>query len=75
MLWYGMNRISAGEITPGHLATFILLLEVYLEPFRAGLRHILSTYRVIAAGERVLSVMDAGRSWSVKSQMSEGQMA
>ncbi len=74
MLWYGMNRISAGEITPGHLATFILLLEVYLEPFRAGLHHILSTYRVIAAGERVLSAMDAAEI-EQDAALIDGQMA
>ena len=58
MLWYGMNQISAGNITAGHLATFILLLEVSTEPFRAGLYPLLNTYRVIAAGGRVLSVID-----------------
>ena len=61
MIWYGMVRISAGTITPGHLATFILMLEVSTEHFGSGLHYILNMLRVAASGRRVLSVMDRSR--------------
>ncbi len=61
LIWYGMVRISAGAITPGHLATFILMLEVSTEHFGYGLHYIMKLLRVIASGRRVLSAMDRSR--------------
>ncbi len=61
LIWYGMIRISAGAITPGHLATFILMLEVSTEHFGYGLHYIMQLLRVIASGRRILSAMDRSR--------------
>ena len=61
LIWYGMIRISAGAITPGHLATFIIMLEVSTEHFGYGLHYLMKLLRVTAAGRRILSVMDRSR--------------
>ena len=59
ILWFGGREIVAGRLTPGELATFILYLGLMTTPIHWGVYFILNSSRVVAAGRRVLEVLDA----------------
>jgi len=59
VLWYGGWEVIRGNLTPGGLAAFILLLNRLTFPIRASAQIINSFARAISSGRRLFEVLDA----------------
>ncbi len=59
ILWYGGWEVIRGNLTPGGLAAFILLLNRLTFPIRASAQIINSFARAISSGRRIFDVLDA----------------
>ena len=59
ILWYGGWEVIRGDLTPGGLAAFILLLNRLTFPIRASAQIINSFARAISSGRRIFDVLDA----------------
>ena len=59
ILWYGGWEVLRGDLTPGGLATFILLLNQLTFPIRMSAFIINSFSRAISSGKRLFEVLDA----------------
>lgn len=59
IIWFGGNRIIAGELTAGQLAQFIFYLQLLTGPVQ-GIGVIVSNFaRAISAGRRLFEILDA----------------
>ena len=58
ILWYGGWEVIRGNLTPGGLAAFILLLNRLTFPIRASAQIINSFARAISSGRRIFEVLD-----------------
>ena len=59
ILWYGGWEVIKGNLTPGGLAAFVLLLNRLTFPIRASAQIINSFARAISSGGRIFDVLDA----------------
>jgi ATP-binding cassette subfamily B protein len=59
MVWYGGWEIIRGDLTPGDLTTFVLLLNQLTFPVRSSAQIINSFSRAISSGKRIFEVLDA----------------
>ena len=59
ILWYGGWEVIRGNLTPGGLAAFVLLLNRLTFPIRASAQIINSFARAISSGRRIFDVLDA----------------
>jgi len=59
ILWFGGWEVIKGNLTPGGLAAFVLLLNRLTFPIRASAQIINSFARAISSGRRVFDVLDA----------------
>ncbi len=59
ILWYGGLEVIRGNLTPGGLAAFVLLLNRLTFPIRASAQIINSFARAISSGRRIFDVLDA----------------
>jgi len=58
VLWYGVNRISNGTMTPGDFTSFVGALLMMYGPVKRLSRVNANIQQAIAASERVFSVLD-----------------
>ena len=59
VLWYGTNRVLAGEITVGTFALFAFYLVLLIAPLRTIGQRVSTVQRAVAAARRVSDVLQA----------------
>jgi ATP-binding cassette, subfamily B, bacterial MsbA len=57
-LWFGGNRVYAGQLTPGEFISYLAMFYLLISPIKSLSQAFGNIYKGLASGERMFSLMD-----------------